>query len=170
MSFKDAAFTVIFLLCAASLHGQETRATVSGTLLDPSGAAVPNASVTATEIRTGVKIVTVSDTTGNYNIPFLAPGEYELAADAPGFGHFVRRGIVLASGDHPILDIKLNVGQSSETVNVSAELPLIDVANSATVQSITTKQVEDMPLNGRNPMMIAQLAIGVIATGQPTLV
>jgi hypothetical protein len=170
MRFKAIGFTVIFLLSAAGLQAQETRATVSGTLLDPSGAAIPNASVTATEIRTGVKIATVSDTTGNYNIPFLAPGEYELAADAPGFGHFVRRGIVLASGDHPILDMKLNVGQSSETVNVSAELPLIDVANSATGQSITTKQVEDMPLNGRNPMMIAQLAIGVIATGQPTLV
>src|SRR5262249_31908451 len=170
MTLRNVASLVILLACAAVLRGQETPATVSGRVLDPSGAGMPNAGVIAPETRTGVKVATVSDATGNYNIPFLAPGDYELAADAPGFDRFVRRGIVLASGDHPIVDIKLNVGQATETVSVSAELPLLDTANSATGQSITTRQVEDMPLNGRNPMMIAQLAIGVIATGQPTLV
>src|SRR5262249_1459895 len=102
--------------------------------------------------------------------PFLPPGEYQLSVDVRGFGRFVRSGIQLATGDHPILDIKLEVGQTTDTVSVSAAAPLIDIANSAMGQSITTKQVEDMPLNGRNPMMIAQLAIGVIATGQPSLV
>src|SRR5215471_13017661 len=173
MSIRRAAVLLAMLALlrsAAVLHAQEARATISGTLFDPSGAAVPNSKLTATEIRTGIKVETISNTTGNYNIPFLAPGEYELAADAAGFGHFVKHGILLTSGDHPILDIRLEVGQAIETVSVTELVPLIDVANSATGQSITTRQVEDMPLNGRNPMMIAQLAIGVIATGQPSLV
>src|SRR5215467_13615893 len=169
MRLRLAAFFLISFF-AAALHAQEIRATISGTMSDPSGAAVPNASVTATEVRTRVRISTTSDSTGNYNIPFLAPGEYALSADAAGFGQFVRRGIVLATGDHPILDIRLEIGPATEIVSVTAELPLIDAANSTTSQSITTQQIEDMPLNGRNPMMVAQLAIGVISTGQPSLV
>src|SRR5262249_33238148 len=141
MRIRHAAFLVIWLIVGATLRAQETRATISGTTLDPSGAVVPNANVTAVEIRTGVRISTVSDSTGNYNIPFLAPGEYELSAEATGFGHFVRRGIVLATGSHPILDIKLEVGQASEVVSVTADLPLIDTANSTTGQSITTQQI-----------------------------
>src|SRR5215813_9237395 len=161
---------VMTFVCALQLHAQETRATISGAIADVSGAAIPGASITATEVRTGVKTSTISDETGHFNIPFLAPGEYQVAAELAGFRPYLRRGIQLATGDHPILDIKLEVGQFSQEVSVTEAASLVDVADSVTGQSITTKQVEDIPLNGRNPMMIAQLAIGVIATGQPFLV
>jgi hypothetical protein len=159
----------ILLVCSAA-YAQETRATISGTVLDASNAAVPGAAVTVTEVRTGVKATTVSDSSGRYNVPFLAPGEYEVFVESAGFRQFLRRGLQLATGDHPILDFKLEVGQATAEVTVREEAPLVDAANSTTGQSITAKQVEDMPLNGRNPMMVAQLAIGVIATGQPSLV
>jgi hypothetical protein len=174
MKIKDYCLTLcamsLLLFCAIAVSGQETRSTISGTVSDPGGAAVPAATVTATEVRTGVQTPTKTDASGHYNIPFLPPGEYQIAAESVGFRSFLRRGITLTSSAHPVIDIRLEVGQATQTVTVSAETPLLDVANSSIGQSITTKEVEDFPLNGRNPMMVAQLSIGVIATGQPSLV
>src|SRR5215472_18045934 len=110
-----------FLSSVAGMIGQESRGTISGTVLDPAGAAIPSANVTATEVRTGVKTPTKSDTSGHYNLPFLAPGEYEIEVAAPGFRSLVRRDITLASSDHPVIDIRLEIGQASQTVTVSGE-------------------------------------------------
>lgn len=165
-----ALCAVLFLFCALVASAQETRSTISGAITDPAGAAIPGASVTVTEIRTGVQTPTKSDATGHYNIPFLPPGEYQIEAQAQGFRSFLRKEITLTSSDHPVIDVHLEVGQATQTVTVTAESPMLETANSSLGQSITTKEVEDFPLNGRNPMMITQLAIGVIATGQPSLV
>src|SRR5262249_53460228 len=158
------------LLCSASLLAQESRATVSGVVTDPTGAAIPNAKITATEIRTGVKSSTVSDTAGQYTLPFLPPGQYEIQVEVQGYRPFIRKAIQVNSGDHPVIDAQLQIGAANDVVTVTAEAPLLDTANASTGQTISTKQVEDIPLNGRNPMMVAQLAIGVIATANPTLV
>ena len=172
MKTTYSLYVLLFsVLCGGLiLHAQETRGTLSGLVSDPSGAAVPGVAVTATEVRTGVKTATVSDSAGQYNIPFLAPGDYELSAEAKGFKSIVRRGINLESSGHPVIDIQLAVGAVSDSVEVTSETPLVDTANSSMAQAITTKQVEDFPLNGRNPMMVAQLAIGVVATANPSLV
>jgi Carboxypeptidase regulatory-like domain len=171
MKMIIAVLTILAaVLCASSGMAQETRGTISGSVYDSSGAGIPGAKITVTEVRTGVRTVITSDNAGNYNVPFLPPGNYEVQAEMTGFRGFVRRAIQLASGDHTIIDITLQLGQMGQTVEVTAEAPLLDTANSSTGQTITTKQVEDFPLNGRNPIMIAQLAIGVIATGNPTLV
>src|SRR5215472_15316412 len=172
MKTTYSLYVLLFsVLCGGLiLHAQETRGTLSGLVSDPSGGAVPGVAVTATEVRTGVKTPTVSDSAGQYNLPFLAPGDYELSAEAKGFKSFVRRGIHLESSGHPVIDIQLAVGAVSDSVEVTSETPLVDTANSSMAQGITTKQVEDFPLNGRNPMMVAQLAIGVVATANPSLV
>src|SRR6266404_3770205 len=171
MKYRTAILIMLgALLWLAAAAAQETRATISGVVVDPTGAAIPGAKIAITEVRTGVVTRAISDAAGQYNVPFLPPGEYQLQAEASGFRKLVRRGVTLTSSDHPVIDLKLEVGQAAETVEVTAETPLLDTANSSTGQSITTKQVEDFPLNGRNPMMVAQLAIGVIATGNPTLV
>jgi len=171
MKMIIAVLTILAaVLCASSGMAQETRGTISGSVYDSSGAGIPGAKITVTEVRTGVRTVITSDNAGNYNVPFLPPGNYEVQAEMTGFRGFVRRAIQLASGDHTIIDITLQLGQMGQTVEVTAAAPLLDTANSSTGQTITTKQVEDFPLNGRNPIMIAQLAIGVIATGNPTLV
>jgi hypothetical protein len=166
-----AVFTMLSaLLCASSVVAQESRGTISGAVYDPAGAGVPGAKITVTEVRTGVKTASTSDSAGQYVAPFLPPGDYQVQAEVPGFKGFVRRGIHLASSDHAVIDITLQIGQVNQTVEVTAQAPLIDSANSSVGQSITTKEVEDFPLNGRNPIMVTQLAIGVIATGNPTLV
>lgn len=161
---------LMLLLCASMTFAQEARGTISGAVLDPTGAAIPNVKVSVTELRTGVVTATTSDSSGAYNLPFLPPGEYKLEATTTGFKQYVRGGIQLSASDHPIIDLKLQMGPTSQTVTVEAASPLLDTADSAVAQTISTKQVEDFPLNGRNPMMVAQLALGVVATANPTLV
>jgi hypothetical protein len=149
---------------------QEFRATISGTVTDGTGAALPGTTVTVVETRTGARSVVVSDTTGQYVVPFLAPGEYDISAGLSGFKQFASKGIHVASASHPIIDIRLEIGDISESVQVRADAPLVDRANASIGQTVTTEQVEDLPLNGRTPMMLAQLAIGVVATSNPSLI
>jgi len=161
---------VLFILCGCLTFAQEARSTISGGVFDPSGAPIPGVKITVKEVRTGVATSTTSDATGAYNIPFLPPGQYKVAATSSGFKEYVRDGITLSASDHPVIDINLQVGSASETVTVEGNSPQLDTADSAIAQSISTKQVEDFPLNGRNPMMVTQLALGVVATATPALV
>src|SRR5207244_2192630 len=110
---------------AGALCAQEFRATISGNITDAQGAAIPKVSVVATETRTGAKSTAVSEDTGNFTIPFLAPGEYQVSAEAAGFKRFVRPGVTLSSGERPVIDIRLEVGAISDSVTVSAEAPLV---------------------------------------------
>src|SRR5258708_1931518 len=160
----------VFFLFSTGARAQEFRGTISGSVSDQSGAKIAGASVTAAEVRTGTRTATVSDSSGQYTIPFLAPGQYQIEVQMSGFGSFIRKGIQLSSSDHPVVDVILQVGTVSQAVEVTADVPLINTENSSTGQTITTQQVEEIPLNGRNPMMLTQLAIGVVATGNPTLV
>jgi hypothetical protein len=161
----------VLLLCIyAALSAQEFRSTISGVVTDPAGGAVPNATVVATESRTGTKAQTVTDTAGQYTLPFLLPGTYELSAQATGFKRYVRQDVELASAEHPVIDIKLEVGETSQSISVIEAVPMVNTENASMGQAVTASQVEDFPLNGRTPMMLAQLSIGVIATAQPTLV
>jgi hypothetical protein len=169
MRFKLVAAAIVACLPVA-VFCQEFRGTISGAITDSAGAAIPGVAITATETRTGAKTPTVSDAAGQYTIPFLAPGEYEVEMRTPGFKAFIRHGIQLASSDHLVIDVRLEVGATSESMDVTADTPLVNTENSSTGQTITTREVEDLPLNGRNPMMLAQLAMGVIATGTPSLV
>lgn len=167
---KYRHLALAFLLSVLPTLGQEFRATISGSVTDPSGAAVPDVKVTAAEVRTGTTSNTVSDATGHYTIPFLLPGNYDVTAQASGFSDFNRKGLQLGSGDHPIVDIPLRVGEQSQAVDVTADAPLVNNASASTGQTITTKQVEDLPVNGRTPLMLAQLSIGVLPESSPSLV
>ncbi|MCU1259440.1 MAG: hypothetical protein JWO80_2325 [Bryobacterales bacterium] len=151
----------------ASLWAQEFRGTFSGTVRDAQGSAMPKVKITATETQTGNKSETFSSTTGEYTIPFLAPGEYQIEAEAPGFKTYTRKGLTLSIGEHPEVDIKLEVGQSNQSVVVTAEVSMIESSNASLGQVISTEEVENMPTNGRTPLMLSRLAMGVIATNEP---
>jgi hypothetical protein len=167
---KSCLVAAVAMLMTMAVWAQETRGTISGAVVDSSGAGIPNVKVIATETRTGTKASTISDNAGQYTIPFLAPGNYEVTAEASGFKKAVRSGMDLGSGGHPVVDLHLEVGDTAQSVEVTGDVPLVNTENASTGQTITTRQVEDFPLNGRTPMMLAQLAIGVIATGAPSLV
>jgi hypothetical protein len=167
---KSCLVAVVAMWMTMAVFGQETRGTISGAVIDTTGAGIPNIKVVATETRTGTKVSTVSDNAGQYTIPFLSTGNYEISVEAHGFKKYTRSGLEVGSGDHPVIDIRLEVGDVAQSVEVTGDVSLLNTENSSTGQTITTKQVEDFPLNGRTPMMLAQLAIGVIATGSPSLV
>jgi Carboxypeptidase regulatory-like domain len=164
---RVAVFAAIF---SAALFSQEFRSTISGVVTDPSGAPIGGVKVTATETRTGVKTPTVTDAAGKYAMPFLAPGNYQINAQAQGFKEAKRTDLALGADEHPVIDIRLEVGDVSTTVSVSADVPLLNTDNASVGQAITTKQIEEIPLNGRTPLMLAELAIGVTPTASPTLV
>jgi hypothetical protein len=167
---RDSQIVVYALFFSGAAFCQEYRATISGAVTDPSGSAVPKATIVATETRTNSKAKSISDNQGQYTIPFLAPGEYSLTAEAPGFKQFLRQQIQLGPGDHPIVDVSLQIGRVSQTVEVSAEAPLVNSENASVGQTVTTREVEDLPLNGRTPLVLAQLSLGVLNTSQPSLV
>src|SRR5260370_26528601 len=144
---RSITVAAILLLPAAALFAQEFRGTCSGSVTDQQGAAVPKAKIVATEPRTGTKSTALSEASGAYTIPFLTPGQYEIAAEGPGFKRFARAGITLSVGEHPVIDIRLEVGSVNEAITVTADAPLLVTANPSLGQVITTAEVEDFPVN-----------------------
>src|SRR5215831_2804415 len=170
MPLRAIAFAAAVLLGTLSVSAQEYRATLSGTIKDASGGALPGVTVSIVETRTGVTAQAVTDGSGQYIAPFLAPGDYDLTAQLSGFKQVSRKALHLSAGSHPIIDLTLEVGDVSETVQVHADVPILNTADASVGQTITTKEVDDLPLNGRTPAMLAQLAIGVVATSNPSLI
>ena len=160
----------ILLICLfgipSMVRGQETRATLTGRVLDPSGAIVPGARITVTETSTGTKTNLVSNGAGEYNVPFLAPGTYSIAAEAPGFRNYVHSGVTLETEQTVTENIRLVVGASNETVEVHGAAPLVDLATASVGQTLTAEEVEDLPSNGRSPLGFAHLEYGAVAKGK----
>jgi hypothetical protein len=158
------------LALSASLFAQEFRGTINGIVTDPTGAVVAGAKVAVTEIHTGTKIPAVSDSVGQYTAPFLLPGDYDIAVQMQGFKAFVRKGVHVGAGDHMAIDVNLAVGDTAQSVEVTAEAPLLNTENSSLGQEVNAKEVAELPINGRTPMVAAELAVGVIGYAQPTLI
>jgi hypothetical protein len=145
-----------------AVYAQEFRGAISGTVTDPSGAPIPGAKVVVTETRTSTINQAVTESNGQYNVLFLLPGDYDISVKAQGFKDYLRKALHVGAGDHPVISVQLEVGDAAQTVEVTADVPLVNAENASVGQAITTKEVEDFPLNGRSPLMLAQLAIGVI--------
>ena len=158
---------ICVLLLPTSGFAQEFRGTISGSVVDPSGAVVPGANVEIVETATGTTNKTTSDKAGQYVVPFLAPGDYTIKVTKKGFETLERGGITLQAQEHPVINLSLSVGSESQSVTVTAEEPLVDQANASIGQVISTESVEDLPLNGRTPVVLASLSVGVVTTSAP---
>jgi hypothetical protein len=148
-------------LFGSSLWGQEYRATISGTVSDPSGAAVPNAQIEARNVDTGVLSTARTNEAGAYTIPFLLPGTYKVTATASGFKQAVHAGVELHAGDKIQADLKLEIGTATETVDIVAEAEQLRTATGSMGQTINTTEARDLPIMGRNTYMLADLATGM---------
>ncbi|MEK7405535.1 MAG: TonB-dependent receptor [Acidobacteriota bacterium] len=152
------------LLAAAVAPGQEFRGTILGRVLDTSGAVVPRAAITVTNTETRVSVKLESAENGNYTVPFLIPGRYRVAAQVQGFKAFVREGIEVQVQDRVHVDVVLEPGVVTETVLVRSEAPLLEASTASVGEVIDQTKIINLPLNGRNPYLIARIAPGV----QPT--
>ena len=160
--FKIVLAAGLACLLPPALFSQEFRGTISGAVTDGTGGTIAGAKITVTETHTNTKVETVTESTGQYSAPFLLPGDYDIAAKMPGFKEFIRKGVHLGAGEHPVIDMRLDVGETTTSVEVTADVPLVNSENASIGHAITTKEVEDLPLNGGSPWMLSQLEIGVI--------
>jgi hypothetical protein len=141
---------------------QEFRGTILGRITDPSGAAIPGATVTVTNEKTNVSASTVSGADGAYNVPFLIPGPYRVEVEVPGFRKFIQSGITVAINQRAAVNVVLQIGEVTESVSVAADAPLLETTTGGMGQVVDKKKVESLPLNGRMIFMLNQLAEGVI--------
>jgi hypothetical protein len=167
---KFSVLVALFLAIPLALFSQEYRGTIGGAVTDSTGATIAAAKVIVTEIETGAKAETVSDNAGHYAVPFLAPGNYSIAVTISGFKEFVRKGVHLGAGDHVGVDARLEVGEVTQSVEVTADVSIVNAESASVGQAVTTKEVDELPLNGRTPAVLATLALGVLPTGQPSLI
>ena len=149
------------LFCVAA-WGQGISS-VSGTVTDPTGAAVPGAKITATEVDTGLTRETVSSADGLYVLSSLRPTAYQLAAEAPGFRQFKQTGIILQADDTATINIKLAVGSINETVTVEAAGTQVDTSSSTLKQVVDSRRMVELPLNGRNAASLTTLVAGAVS-------
>src|SRR4051812_22939364 len=134
------------------------NAGVSGQVTDPTGAAVSGATVKMTETEKGVPHTAVTDSDGRYTIPNLPVGPYRLDATGTGFKTYTQTGIVLQVGDHPAMDVKLEVGAVSETVEVTAGAAMVQMEQTSISQVINQKSIVELPLNGRQATQLVLIS------------
>jgi Carboxypeptidase regulatory-like domain/TonB dependent receptor/TonB-dependent Receptor Plug Domain len=144
-------------------NAQVSGATLSGTVMDSSGAVIPNAQVAITDVGTGVTRNVTSGSAGFYTAPNLLPATYEVRVTAPGFSTQVQKGITLTVGAQQALDIKMQVGQVSQTVEVTTEAPTVELTSSTLSAVVNATTVRELPLNGRSWTDLATLQPGVSA-------
>jgi hypothetical protein len=140
----------VILLASGWVFGQGFSAAISGVVRDGTGAVVPQATVTVRNTETGLTRVTETGAGGNYTFPSLPVGPYELTVERAGFRQLVRSGITLAIGQEAALNLTLEVGQVTQTVEVTGEAPLVNTTLASVSGLITDEQIKDLPLNGRS--------------------
>ena len=151
---------VVLLLSCLPAFAQGLFGTITGTVADSSGAVLPGATVTVTNVSTNVAKILTTNQAGVYTAPSLIPGRYKVEASLSGFRTGIVDGILLEVNASEKVDLTLPVGQASELVNVIAEAPLLQSQQSNLAQTVTQQQIEQLP-NGRNLFSLIPLAAGV---------
>ena len=162
---KLRTLPLLLLALCLSAFGQVASSELSGSVVDPSGAALVNAKVVATNAGTGLIHETVTNAAGTYIIPLLQPGDYTVSAEAPGFKKTTQKGLTLQINQQAALDFKLEVGNVTDAVEVTAQAPLLESESSSLGTVVSEKLVNQLPLNGRNFVQLATLSPGVTGVG-----
>src|SRR3984893_437847 len=160
-SWPCLATVALGLIIPVRLPGQVAGATVLGTIVDPSNAAVPNAQVSIKNTETGLNRDVSTDGSGFYTVPNLLPGNYEITVTAPGFMTEVQTGITLNVGAQQVLNLSMRVGRVTEIVKVTGDAPSVQLASSAINAVVNSTTVRELPLNGRSWTDLAALQPGV---------
>lgn len=162
MKFRSLMWLIVgFLVAAASIWAQETRATMTGTVTDPSGAVVPGASIATKNLETNVTTTAVTNEAGLYTTEPVNPGQYSVTVSKVGFKTVVQSNVELRQASHLNIDFKLDVGGTADTVLVSADATLLETQVS-TQQTVINKQlVQDLPTYADDPYYIVNFTAGI---------
>src|SRR6185437_15002609 len=151
------------LLSGAMLYAQRDLGTITGTVSDAQGAAVPNAKVVITEDATGLTYQVQTDASGTYVRPLLKAGTYTIDVEASGFQKAEQKGIIISPGGRNGVNVTLQVGNASQTVEVSAAAPLLETETTQQGANLNSTQVSAAPLGGQRTFtFLARLSPGVV--------
>ncbi len=166
MSLRLRAQSICALMFLSScLFGQTVSSSLVGTVLDPSSAVVPNATVTATDTETGAVRTSTTDNSGTFRFLNMTPGEYSLSITVTGFKNITEKGITLAAQEtRDVGKLTLTLGATTDTIAITAEATPIQLASSEKAQTIDGKQLNDITLKGRDVFGYLRLVPGVIDT------
>jgi hypothetical protein len=160
---------VWFLSGAVYGFGQAVNfATLQGRVTDATGAVIPGVSVQATQVATGLVRSTITNEEGNYLLPNMPVGPYELRVSIAGFRDYVRKGIVLSVGEAPAINAVLEVGGATETVEVSASVALVETRENSISTLMDNSRIVELPLNGRNLPDLIMLSGGASNASLPS--
>jgi len=163
---KVSLFVSLFALAVGS-WAQSYYGTVRGAVSDSSGASMASAHVTLTNEGTGQSRSTLSNSAGEYLFGDVVPAGYTLQVESVGFKKFERKGITVGTQQEVTVDLKLEVGAITESVEVTEAAPMVDTSNASQGQVVSNQQVTDLPNMGRNPFLLAKLVNTVQNVGNP---
>jgi hypothetical protein len=152
----------LFIACSAARLNAQGYGRIAGTVTDPSGAVVAGATVTATQVDSGVVSTVKTGGDGNYLFPSLLPANYVIAVTAKGFEKYTQTGVTLLADAAISVNIKLTIGSSDVTVSVVGDAPQVDTTTGTLSQVVDEARVVDLPLNGRNAAQLVTLVAGVV--------
>ncbi|HYK42793.1 MAG TPA: carboxypeptidase regulatory-like domain-containing protein [Thermoanaerobaculia bacterium] len=158
-------FLGIFAVAAAisvPLAAQSATGSLTGNVVDGSGAGIPGVTVTATSAETGASRNTTSGTTGNFTIPLLSPGMYTVAAELSGFSPARVANVVVSVGGQEKLTLRMDIAKVSEAVTVAGEAPLIEATRSDVSSTVNQRAIQNLPANGRNFIDFVLTTPGVV--------
>ena len=158
-------FCFAAMLLSSPLAAQSTFGSISGTVTDASGAAVADAQVTLTSAATSAKQTFTTGPDGLYSFVNLNPGEYTLEVEKTGFKHFKRESVIVQVQQAVRIDVAMELGAVSQTVEVTAETPLLQPTNTSLGQVIDQRQTNEIPLNGRNVFTLITLSPAAVGGG-----
>ena len=165
MHLRSSLIALLLSLLATVTSAQtvnDTTGSINGRVIDSTRAVLPGATVTATNVETGLTRTVVSDADGNYLIALLPPGRYRVEAQLSGFGKFSEPNVEVLLGNATKVDIALAPQQVSEEVTVTARTPVVDTSRTGVASSVTQDQIANLPLLGRDFRSLALLTPGVV--------
>jgi Carboxypeptidase regulatory-like domain/TonB dependent receptor len=167
--FRTSAISLgLLFLCSALAFGQSTYGSVTGSVLDPSGAAITDAQATLTNTGTAEKRTQSTGADGLFSFVNLIPGQYRLDVEKQGFKHLTRQPIVVEVQQTSHIEATMQVGEVSQTVEVTAQTPLLQAETSSLGQVVEQRKANELPLNGRNIYTLAAIAPSVVPQGNTT--
>jgi hypothetical protein len=159
--FLALAVSAVFFLTSAPLHAQADTGSIQGTITDQSGAVIPGAKVSLKNEGTNLTITVTSAADGSYIFTPVRIGTYAVSAEAAGFAKAIQPHITLNIQQQLVIDLTLKPGTVTQTIEVTSAPPLLQSLNASVGQVVDTRNVNDLPLNGRNFTFLAQLSAGV---------
>src|SRR5437016_5219149 len=162
---KKLQFCLVFfslLITVVSAAAQVQNGQFTGTITDPSGAAIANAKVTAVNPATNLSVAATTNATGLYTLKELPPGSYKITAEAPGFRTSSNADVALNAGTTARVDFRMQLGQTREIVEVTGEAAAVNTEDSKLAGTVTSTQIDNLPLNGRNVYDLIQMAPGAV--------